>query len=299
MSVGRAGTAKDAAIERARAVLALDGSGRPCCGDAATVLAAIDAVAATGDAGAYAEVVGEGFLRGAAARYDDGLAGGMVAVPAGRFTMGTDEADLGHFYGESPRHEVELSPYLVAATQVTNAQFSLLDASRLDVPAAQRSMPVVGVTWPEAALFAVWTACRLLTEAEWERSCGAGSAGQWCCVDEQDLERYAWYCRNSGAELQPVATREPNALGLFDFHGNVWEWCQDDWDQDWYAVAPAVDPVAAVPPRRGRPADKVTRGGSYHALPEMCRTRYRMHEPAGFLAGDLGFRVARSAPGGT
>jgi formylglycine-generating enzyme required for sulfatase activity len=151
------------------------------------------------------------------------------------------------------------------------------------------------VTWHEASLFAAWVGCRLPTEAEWEFACGGGSDAEWCCADEAELARHAWYSENAAGELHEVGTREPNRLGVFDCHGSVWEWCADAYDQDFYASSPSVDP-AGPPPDTGVEAEprvhRVCRGGSVHALAEMCRTRYRLHEPASFWAGDLGFRLA-------
>ena len=88
-----------------------------------------------------------------------------------------------------------------------------------------------------------------------------------------------------------MGTREPNSFGLFDLHGNVWEWCQDSYDQDYYFCSPVVDPLKIASPI----VDKVSRGGGMLALSEMCRTRYRFHEPPAFRAADLGFRLAKSA----
>ena len=102
--------------------------------------------------------------------------------------------------------------------------------------------------------------------------------------------RYAWYSESSGGQVQEAGTREPNPLGLYDLHGNVWEWCEDDYDADFYRRSPVVDPVN----RDGRHArtpqagDRVIRGGSCNALAEMCRTRYRLHEPPGLWSLDWG-----------
>lgn len=100
------------------------------------------------------------------------------------------------------------------------------------------------------------------------------------------MPRLAWFSENSHGVVQKVGTREENALGLYDLHGNVWDWCEDDYHEESYARRHGVDVV-------GLPEDKVCRGGSVHALSEMCRTRYRMHEPPAFSAHDLGFRMVR------
>ena len=221
----------------------------------------------------------------------------MRLLPRCRFTMGTSEAEAGHFCGESPSHAVELSAFHISDSPVTNELFCVYDRGR-EVAASDRHKPVVGVSWYEAAVFAMWMGCRLPTEAEWEFACGGGSPHQWCCADETHLARHAWYSANSDGVVHDVARREPNSLGLYDLHGNVWEWCLDSYDDRFYARAPAVDPVCGDPALyqpAGRFPEKVCRGGSVTSLAEMCRTRFRLHEAADFWAADLGFRLARTA----
>jgi formylglycine-generating enzyme required for sulfatase activity len=202
--------------------------------------------------------------------------------------MGTRSGCNRHFVGESPCHAVALSPFSIATVPVTNKLFSLLEQKRHDVPASDRQKPAVDLTWYDAMVFAMWMGCRLPTEAEWEFACAAGSSGAWACGHENLLPGLAWYSENSAGQIRAVGIREPNAFGLFDFHGNVWEWCHDSYDQDYYSRSATVDPVNISSTSN----DKVCRGGSINALSEMCRTRYRFHEPAAFFAGDLGFRLA-------
>ncbi len=210
--------------------------------------------------------------------------------------MGTNYAEARHFCGEIPRHDVNLSPFHIAQKPITNELFSLFHERWLDVPARDRQKPATKMTWFDATVFAMWMGCRLPTEAEWEFACGGRSKGEWCCEDERMLSRYAWYSENSKGTTHTVGTREANSFGLYDLHGNVWEWCQDNYDQDYYSSSLVVDPanVSPVPDSMtAYPFDKVCRGGSVHALSEMCRTRYRFHESADFLAEDLGFRLVR------
>jgi formylglycine-generating enzyme required for sulfatase activity len=314
----------------AREALWLDSAGRPRCQDSREVLEAISVIAATGGEDAVGEIVRDGFLAGAAERYAVHVEPQM-RLAGGRFTMGSEAGGPPYFQGESPPHQVVLAGFAVCTVPVTNTLYALFD-SRRDLPRAVGDHPVVDVTWYDAALCAAWFGCLLPTEAQWEYACGAGSPLEWCCT-EADLPSYAWYSENAGGTVHRVATRAANALGLFDFHGQVWEWCRDDYDPAFYAHAPAQDPVSvavsargSTPPPRGQapgphgpePPDgqkapvtsspgpwpekperhKVTRGGSFCSLAEMCRTRFRFHEPAGFWAHDLGFRmVSTRLPG--
>ncbi|MBV9957662.1 MAG: SUMF1/EgtB/PvdO family nonheme iron enzyme [Acidobacteria bacterium] len=239
---------------------------------------------------AIEEILVNGFLRDSAQRYEQYIAPQMRLIEGGSFQMGTNEGRAHHFCGEVPSHRVTLAPFHIAQVQVTNELFGLYDQRRLDLSADERRKPVVDVNWFDAATFAMWMSCRLPTEAEWEFACGAGSEGEWCCEDENRLDGHAWYSENSGGETHLVGTRAPNTFDLYDLHGNVWEWCLDSYEQDYYSSSPVSDPLSLAPPS----ADKVCRGGSVHALSEMCRTRYRSHEPSAFKAADLGFRLAKS-----
>jgi formylglycine-generating enzyme required for sulfatase activity/proteasome lid subunit RPN8/RPN11 len=279
----------DQAIAQAKRILALDSKGRPTCKDNRLIVATIGGLLRTENHEAANELLIRGFLAGSLERYEEYVAQTM-RVCGGRFEMGTRLGCNRHFVGESPCHRVALSPFSIATVPVTNELFSVFDQQRLDVPASDDQKPAVDVSWYDATVFAMWMGCRLPTEAEWEFACAAGSSGEWACGDENLLSRLAWYSENSSGQIRPVGTREPNAFGLLDFHGNVWEWCHDSFDQDYYSCSATVDPVNISSTSN----DKVCRGGSINALSEMCRTRYRFHEPAAFFAGDLGFRLAAS-----
>jgi formylglycine-generating enzyme required for sulfatase activity/proteasome lid subunit RPN8/RPN11 len=288
----------DAVIRRAQRVLALDQHGRPVCRSSRSMVTAIDDMLRTRHQEAVDELVYCGFLRGAEERYAAHIAPLMAPLDGASFAMGSAEPNAEHFMGELPAHQVNLSPFLLTRVPVTRGLLALFDGRRASLASLESSRPAIDVTWFDAALFAMWMGCRLPTEAEWEFACAGGSAGQWCCDDEGALSRYAWYSQNAASETHPVATREPNAYGLFDLHGNVWEWCHDVYDETSYADAPATDPVRV--PRPDESLDnlhRVCRGGCMHSFAEMCRTRYRFHEHSQFHAADLGFRLARSMGG--
>jgi formylglycine-generating enzyme required for sulfatase activity/proteasome lid subunit RPN8/RPN11 len=282
-----------------REVLALDGAGRPRCRNSQLVLHCIGALLSTARQDAIEDLLGNGFLREVEHRYAEYIESNMVRLNAARFLMGTSAARARHFCGEVPQHSVELSPFSIGRFLVTNELLGLLDESRLGVPAATRSAPAVNVSWFDAVLFALWVGCRLPTEAEWEYACSAGSDAEWCCENEFTLPEYAWFSENADNEVLPVGMRQANGFGIFDMHGNAWEWCQDTYDQDYYGHSSVKDPVrdpftGSGTARLNRHDHRCCRGGSVHALAEMCRTRYRLHEPPRFLANDLGFRLAHS-----
>lgn len=281
----------NAAVAEARETLALDGAGRPVIRDSARVVEVAERLRCSGHREAVEELLVHGFLRDARDRYEEHVQPLMREIPAARFEMGSEPGDCRFFCGESPRHTVELSPFLISEQVVVESLFAILRQNE-DRPDSAARRPAVGVSWFDAALFAMWVDCRLPTEAEWELACGSGSAQQWCCEKEENLRDWAWYSENAGGEVHEVACLAPNPAGLFDMHGNVWEWCHDYYDQDYYARSPRIDPVNLDEPSSRSP-NRVTRGGSMNSLAEMCRTRYRFHEPPDFWAHDLGFRLVR------
>ena len=106
----------------------------------------------------------------------------------------------------------------------------------------------------------------LPTEAQWEYACHAGSTGDYA----GNLDEMAWYNKNSGSKTHEVGLKKPNGWGLYDMHGNVWEWCSDWYDSGYYAKSPASDPTG---PATG--SDRVNRGGGWGSGAEYCRSAYR------------------------
>jgi len=152
--------------------------------------------------------------------------------------------------------------------------------------------PVTCVSWNDVQAFLKWLNSkegknyRLPTEAEWEYAARAGSTTRFCYGNNKDgLDEYAWYGDNSGRHIHPVAQKKPNSWGLYDMHGNVWEWCQD-WYGD-YSSGSVTDPTG---PSLG--AARVNRGGGWILSAGLCRSADRDGNAPGGSSGNLGFRLA-------
>ena len=131
---------------------------------------------------------------------------------------------------------------------------------------------------------------RLPTEAQWEYACRAGSTTKYCFGDDETtLGDYAWYSANSDSKTHPVGQKKPNAWGLYDMHGNVWEWCQDWYDSGYYAKSPEDDPTG---PATG-PCRVIRGGGWGSGVAGGCRSAGRRYTGPGHRSEDLGFRVSR------
>ena len=157
--------------------------------------------------------------------------------------------------------------------------------------------PVENVSWEDVQQFIGklnreegHTRYRLPTEAEWEYACRAGTTGDYGFFDNfffGRLKRYAWNGGNSGGQTHPVGEKDPNAWGLYDMHGNVWEWVQDWYEGNYYRNSPATDPRG---PSSG--SIRVYRGGSWYFLASFCTVAFHdFYSPANRI-DYLGFRVA-------
>ena len=158
--------------------------------------------------------------------------------------------------------------------------------------------PVVNVSWNDVTAFCAWlseqegTHAQLPTEAQWEYACRAGTTATWYSGDDEGaVEAHAWFSSNSERKSHPVGQKSPNAWGLYDLHGNVWEWCQDGWGDSYYATSPMDDPPGAP---GGSP--RVYRGGGWDYDASRGRASYRAWDDPGCRAVHHGFRVARSLP---
>jgi formylglycine-generating enzyme required for sulfatase activity len=154
--------------------------------------------------------------------------------------------------------------------------------------------PACVITWNDAQEFCKWAAKKtgravcLPTEARWEYACRAGTTTKFNTSDkDSDLEEAGWFHKNSGMHTNAVGKKKPNAWGLYDMHGNVWEWVQDYFNDRYYGESPPVDPKG---PTSGR--DRVMRGGSWPDSPVLCRSARRGRNDPDHRDAGNGFRCA-------
>jgi formylglycine-generating enzyme required for sulfatase activity/TolB-like protein len=241
----------------------------------------------------------------------------MVWVPAGTFTMGSPPNERGHYDNEGPTHTVTIREgFYIGAYEVTQKEWKAVmgttvkDMGKRDSPYGEGdSYPMYNVSWYDAVAYCNalskkegltpaytingttvrWNrnadGYRLPTEAEWEYACRAGTTTPYFSGDSVD--NAAWHYGNSSNSTHPVGQKTANRFGLYDTHGNVWEWCWDRYDA--YSGESQADPEGASSGSR-----RVTRGGGWRSIAILARSAYRNRSSPSDRSGVIGFRVARS-----
>jgi len=214
----------------------------------------------------------------------------MVSLPGGEFTMGGDR-----YYDEKPRHQVRVSPFAIGKYEVTQAQWKAVMGGDNPSPFKGDDLPVENVSWNDVQEFLkkVGNGFRLPTEAEWEYAARAGSTTAYSFGDsESQLGDYAWFSSNSDSKTHVVGGKKSNPFGLFDMHGNVWEWCSDWYGKDYYAECQRQG-VVTDPGGPGTGSLRVIRGGGWINDAVRCRSAYRYDVAPGDRYVYLGFRLVR------
>jgi len=215
----------------------------------------------------------------------------LALVPPGTFWMGSPEGDPDRYDDEVPRHRVRLTNgFWVGVCPVTQSQWHAVTGVRASNYSGEER-PVDQASWRECQRFCERLAdftgrsVRLPTEAEWEYACRAGTTSRFYSGDdEQSLAAAAWYQQNSNGEPRPVGKKLPNAWGLHDLLGGVWEWCSDS-QRDYGDGRLVVDPVGEEGGLR------VVRGGSIRNDPRATRCGHRGIDSLDSHLGPLGCRV--------
>jgi formylglycine-generating enzyme required for sulfatase activity len=221
-----------------------------------------------------------------------------VAIPAGTFTMGSPSYETDRGSDEGPQHPVSLSGFKMSKYEVTFAQYdAFCDATGRQKPSdngwGRGNRPVINVDWNAATAFAQWMGCRLPTEAEWEYACRTGTTSPFntgSCLSSSQANyngNYPYSTCGMGTYLQKtmsVGSYAPNAWGLHDMHGNVWEWCSD-WYGD-YSSSPQTNPKG---PSSG--SYRFLRGGSWNNYGWYCRSATRNYYAPSARFYIIGFRL--------
>ena len=229
----------------------------------------------------------------------------MVLIPAGEFQMGSNHGED----DEKPVHTIYLDAFYMDKYEVTNAQFQqflqanpqwqkdkialkyhggyyLSSWDGLNYPEGQANHPVVSISWYAAAAYAQWAGKRLPTEAEWEKAARGGLAGKKYPLGDELSHDDANYYETGGRDIwdktAPVGSFPPNGYGLYDMAGNVWEWCADEYDSDYYSTSPTNNPKGTGTVVRFKNNDfinviypRVFRGGSWGNYAELSRCACR------------------------
>ena len=262
--------------------------------------------------------------------FEEALAAGvslrMMQIPGGEFLMGSPQDEIDRFDSESPQHLVRVEPFFLGKYPVTQAQWRVVasmgggnrplesDPSRFKGD----HRPVENVSWRDATEFCdrlsqyTGRLYRLPTESEWEYACRAGTItpfhfgetittelANYRGTDNKERKWSGSYGDGPQGEYRRETTPVDqfgiaNAFGLCDMHGNIWEWCQDHWHEN-YKGAP-VDSSSWVNPEASEDTSRVLRGGSWFDIPWFCRSATRYDGVAGGLYYGDGFRVVCVAP---
>ena len=244
----------------------------------------------------------------------------MVCLPGGEFIMGSARGNP----DEAPPHKIQVSAFLMDTFEVTHELFTKAQLPNPSHWQDHPKKPVERVRWRDAKQYCNerslleglkpcynektmdWdcdyaaTGYRLPTEAEWEYAARTGTDGPYDFGQADKLRQYAWFNGNADQKTHPVGQKKANRWGLYDLYGNVSEWCEDVYSQDYYKDSPASDPHGPANP--GKDVKRVIRGGSWKSSPDGCRSTARQGEKTGdsdacFSTDYCGFRcVRRAAP---
>ena len=222
----------------------------------------------------------------------------FIKLPRGVFLMGSEREDARN--REQPVHEVTIDYDIMISKYLVTVEDYMLyaEATGAKVPTDKHTnlgfdVPIRRIRWYDARDYCIWKSqregvtYRLPTEAEWEYACRAESNGNYCFDEStESLDDYAWYQSNSKGVTHNVGSKRANAWGLFDMHGNIWEWCADDYASN-YAKTPVDGSAYQVKNEKGM----VLRGGSWSGIASNCRASSRINLVPNSKNYFCGFRV--------
>ncbi len=225
----------------------------------------------------------------------------FVLIPAGEFLMGCSDGDKECYDWEKPQHKVKITkPFYIGKVEVTQEQWEKVTGNNPSYyKDCGKDCPVEKVSWNDAQEYIeklckkektflqiiTFQKCRyrLPTEAEWEYSARAGTAAKYYAENPDSI---GWFDENSGVKTHPVGQKKPNAFGLYDMLGNVWEWVSDWYAEKYYSTSPDTDPVG---PDKG--SYRVLRGGSWSSYVRYTRASLRNDINPDYGSSSFGFRL--------
>ena len=220
----------------------------------------------------------------------------MIKVEGGTFNMGATSEQTNYDNDEKPVHSVTLSDYYIGETEVTQELWQAVMGSNPSRFTGNNQRPVENVSWNDCQEFIrrlnslTGKNFRLPTEAEWEYASRGGKHSKsyvYKYSGSNNADEVAWYDSNSGSKTHPVKTKKANKLGLYDMSGNVWEWCNDWYNENYYKNSPQTNPTG--PSEGGR---RVLRGGSWSYSGRFVRVSYRSGNAPGHRGRSGGLRLA-------
>ena len=260
--------------------------------------AQVKATASTSDSSVYKKATAKinSAIKPSMAEVIQAIDNKMIKVEGGSFSMGcNEEKDTSCYYWEKPAHTVVISNFYMAKYPVTQKEWETIVGTKPWFSKDCPECPVETVSWYDAQMFInilnqlTGRYYRLPTEAEWEYAAGGGNRGhgyKYAGGNNPDL--VAWYESNSGKESHPVGKKLPNEIGLYDMSGNVWQWCNDWFDDKYYGKSPSDNPTGP-----GRDSYRACRGGSWWSEAKDCRVVNRDRYPPDARDDDVGFRLVK------
>ncbi len=224
---------------------------------------------------------------------DDGVCITMVWIPPGEFEMGSPEDEIGRDHDEEPVHTVKIEKgFWMGKYEVTQSQWAAVTGTNHSAFAGD-NRPVEMVSWNEVNSYIdrLNDGFRLPSESEWEYACRAGSRTRLHWGDDSlyaEANDYAWHNYNSHSETHDVGGKLPNAWGLYDMTGNVYEWCEDGYHDSYDGAPTDGSPWIQHPGSENR----VLRGGTWLLTPRNCRSACRYNLPPNIQSNIAGFRLA-------
>ena len=221
----------------------------------------------------------------------------MIGVHGGEFSMGANVATVGTDDDEFPVHQVMLSSFGIAQTEVTQELWNAVMGNNPSKFKGNK-LPVECVSWNDCIEFIeklnalTGRVFRLPTEAEWEYAARGGHSGGYKYSGSDNIYDVAWYETNSSDKTHKVASKQSNELGLYDMSGNVWEWCQDLYDYHYYSFSETRNPIGPKKPNNEN--SYVLRGGCFQSFKGHCCVSTRSQSKSDSRTPSIGLRLAYS-----